>query len=215
MKKRIQNIVMALLMLVMSLNAFAPAVYAAEALNVEIPVSVVLDGEVPQEAEEFHIKWKAQDSLSPMPEGSTDGVYTVEITGAGEASVPAMIYSKVGIYSYTAWQEPGSGDLGHYDSTVYKVKVYVTNAEDGSGLEYTVLAYLEDESKKLEKIQFLNTYDAPPVEEPDEPIEEEIPPVNNVVQTGQLNWPVPILITLGAIMLIMGMALRRKRKDNA
>ena len=224
MKKRIQSVVMAALMLFMSLNAFAPAVYAAESLSVEIPVSVVLSGEVPEEAEEFTIKWKAGDDVSPMPEGSVEGVYTVKITGAGENTIPAMTYSKVGIYSYSVWQESGTNALGHYDSTVYNVRVYITNAEDGSGLEYTILAYREDESKKLDEIQFHNTYDAPPVEEPetpDEDVTEEAPEVvpqetpDKLIQTGQLNWPFPILITLGAIMLAMGIALLRKRKDNA
>lgn len=224
MKKRIQSVVMAALMLIMSLNVFAPAVHAAEVLSVEIPVSVALSGEIPEEAEEFLIKWKAEDSLSPMPEGSVDGVYTVKTTGEGEVEIPAMVYSKVGIYSYTVWQEPGTSELGHYDSTVYNVKVYVTNAEDGSGLEYTILAYLEDESKKLDEIQFSNTYDAPPTEEP-EPSEEEIPEETpeeipaetpgKLIQTGQMNWPVPVLITLGAMILILGIALLRKRDDNA
>lgn len=183
MKKGMRSKVTALLILVMCLTSFTATVCAAEALSVEIPVSVALNGDIPQTAEEYTIIWKAKDDTMPMPEGSTDNVYTIKVTGANKAVLPAIVYSKTGIYEYTVWQEKGTNGNAAYDSTLYSVKVYVTNAEDGSGLESTVVAYADDGATKLDDIVFNNSYKKPPVQE-ETPVENP-PKIDVLVQTGQ------------------------------
>jgi hypothetical protein len=40
---------------------------------------------------------------------------------------------------------------------------------------------------------------------------EELPPLAELPQTGQLRWPVPVLISLGAALFVLGFALNRRR----
>jgi hypothetical protein len=38
---------------------------------------------------------------------------------------------------------------------------------------------------------------------------------DNLPQTGQLRWPVPVLTALGALLFIIGWRLNRRRNENA
>ena len=89
-----------------------------------------------------------------MPEEST-----LKIIGAGKGEFPVINYSTPGIYCYTVTQQAGSHDRGHYDATVYYVRVSVTNGEYG-GLE-AVVAVHTDAAMTSEKqdMTFTNTYD--------------------------------------------------------
>lgn len=40
-----------------------------------------------------------------------------------------------------------------------------------------------------------------------------IPPSDLLIQTGQLNWPVPLLFGLGLMFLLLGLVLRKRRDD--
>lgn len=42
-----------------------------------------------------------------------------------------------------------------------------------------------------------------------------IPPADQLIQTGQLNWPVPVLLCAGLSMLLIGCVLLRRRKQDA
>lgn len=215
MKNSMRSKVTALLILVMCLTSFAATVCAAEALSLKVPVSVTLSGDIPQTAEEYTIKWKAADAATPMPEGSTDNVYTVKVTGEGKAVLPEIVYPATGIYEYTVWQEKGSNPLATYDSSVYSVKIYVTNATDGSGLESIVVAYVDGNEKKLNDIAFHNIYKNPPAQEeaPAEPPKED--KIDVLIQTGQQNWLVFVLIGVGIVLLTFGGTLLGKRKEDA
>lgn len=41
-----------------------------------------------------------------------------------------------------------------------------------------------------------------------------VPPTDQLIQTGQLNWPVPVLICAGVLMLLIGGVLLRPRKQD-
>jgi hypothetical protein len=41
-------------------------------------------------------------------------------------------------------------------------------------------------------------------------IYDEYPPLASLPQTGQLNWPVPALFLLGALLLLLGLRLNRR-----
>ena len=49
--------------------------------------------------------------------------------------------------------------------------------------------------------------------EPSEPMESTTPKPPKLPQTGQLNWPVPLLVTAGLGMIVLGLILRRKKED--
>lgn len=41
-----------------------------------------------------------------------------------------------------------------------------------------------------------------------------VPPTDVLIQTGQLNWPVPVLFGLGLISMLLGLVLLKRREDN-
>ncbi|HZK25767.1 MAG TPA: FctA domain-containing protein, partial [Oscillospiraceae bacterium] len=88
-----------------------------------------------------------------------DGVYTVSVTGAGSTSFPAISYDRVGSYTYTLYQEPGENDKAVYDDTVYLLTVYVTNQENGTGLDTQWVLRLPQTEDKQEA-EFTNFYEA-------------------------------------------------------
>lgn len=131
---------------------------AEEAPQVSVPVTVSLTGTLPRPAEKFTIRLKADDPAYPMPEGSVEGEYTMEITGADTKSLPPIVYNRVGIYTYKITQDAGKHRGCKYDATVYYLTVYITNAEDGSGLEATAVLYPNGQGEKVESVEFRNAY---------------------------------------------------------
>ena len=117
MKKRMKVILGMIVAVVCSLTMATPA-FAAEAPEISIPVTVSLTGTLPETAEEFAMELKADDSAYPMPEGAVDGVYTMTITGADTKNIPAISYSRVGVYTYTICQKAGSSETCTYDDAV-------------------------------------------------------------------------------------------------
>lgn len=77
-----------------------------------------------------------------MPEGSTDGVYNLKIAAAGQYTLGPIAFPNMGIYQYTIRQTAGTNAKGQYDSNLYRMIIYVTNAQTG-GRETTVVVYQE------------------------------------------------------------------------
>lgn len=142
-----------LLLAILCLTAFHVSAFAAEAAEVSIPVRVEQAGGKPSPEETFTVVLQAVGE-APMPSECT-----LEITGDGGAAFPVIRYGAPGVYCYTVTQQPGSDKKGHYDETVYYVKVTVTNGESG-GLEAVVAAHTDAEmvSEKRD-IVFTNTYE--------------------------------------------------------
>ena len=220
MRRKHINFVMVLLIFTMCLIAATPKALAAEVSTVELPVTVRLTGFPPEVDEDFEIVLKSNDSAYPMPIDSSSGVYKMVITGASTAKLPEINFSALGIYTYTISQTAGADELCTYDESVYNVKVYITNAEDGSGLESTVIAYMTSEADKLDEIEFINDYE---IEIPD----DEIPggptdppatdppstePPDDAPKTGDtVIWPY-ITLFIGAIAVILILTLTGKKK---
>lgn len=129
---------------------------AGETPQVEIPVTITLEGAKPSAAEELQVILKANDPACPMPDGSVDGTYAMTITG-GTKNLPAIRFSELGIYGYTIYQEPGTHAKGTYDETVYHVTAYVTNAADGR-LEAAVVMHVDGVEAKPGSVQFTDSY---------------------------------------------------------
>lgn len=157
MKKRVQSVFAALLVVVFGMLAYGPKVLAAQVPEVEVPVKITLSGTLPGTPEQFTIRLEAEDAANPMPEGSEDGIYSMEIKGADEKSFPVITYTRVGIYNYEIYQEAGKNGDCTYDRAAYRMTVYVTNAEEG-GLESTTVLYKDNQGDKLDKAAFHNVY---------------------------------------------------------
>ena len=136
MKTKIRRFPAVLMLIVLCLTVFPVSAFGAGNAEVKIPVSVELSGEIPAQDETYTVKLSALDQ-APVPKDDT-----LKITGEGASAFPAISYSSPGIYGYKISQQAGSHGRGHYDETVYYVRVTVTNAEDG-GLEAAVAAHTD------------------------------------------------------------------------
>ena len=166
MKKRL-NVILAMVMAVMCcLTMFTPA-FAAELPEVTIPATVSLTGTRPYPAEAFTVVMKADDASNPMPAGAEGGVYNLTVTGAATENFPAIVFDKVGVYSYTIYQAEGTNSRCTYDKTVYELTVTVTNKADYSGIEATVVLYEGGEGSKLAGVDFANRYPTERTPEPE------------------------------------------------
>ena len=110
------------------------------------------EGTAPDDAM-FTFSMKADDPKYPMPEGSVDGVKTIE-TGVGEVEFGNMYYEKVGTYTYSVVEKKGDAASFTYDETQYTIKV-VVEKKDGK-LEATRTIYSGD--KTFDEIVFENHY---------------------------------------------------------
>ncbi len=165
MKKTISGIFSLALTALILLSASVSA-FATETPKVIIPVSVSLSGAVPEKSEDYTVVMKADDSSFPMPNGTQSDEYSLTVSGEGKASFPSISYNHVGVYTYTINEEKGNNEKCTYDSTVYSLTVYITNAEDGSGLEATAVLYSSLGGDKLDTAEFNNSYEAEPTPTP-------------------------------------------------
>ncbi|WP_049962354.1 Spy0128 family protein [Oribacterium sp. FC2011] len=110
------------------------------------------EGTAPDDVK-FTFSMKADDKTYPMPEGSVDGVKTIE-TGVGEVEFGNMYYEKVGTYTYSVVEKKGDAASFTYDETQYTIKV-VVEKKDGK-LEATRTIYSGD--KTFDEIVFENHY---------------------------------------------------------
>ena len=187
-----------ILIFIMCFIALIPIALAASVQSGQIPVTVSLGGSPPTIHEDYKIIMKADNSSYPMPEGSVDGVFNMIIKGADTAKLPAIEFSSLGVYTYTVSQKAGTNKLATYDNTIYNLVIYVTNAENGSGLETTMILYKLGETDKLDGVRFHNEYKKEIVHIP-EPVDPgELP------KTGTSGANI-ILTLFGVTIFIMGL----------
>ena len=126
-------------------------------------MEIKLEGTAPSPAEKYKILLKAEGSLtSPMPSGSTDEGYVLSIKGSGTEKLPVLSFESPGVHTYTISQIKGSNSQCSYDETVYTMKVYVTNNENGPGLVSEIVLTVPGMDGKPEHIIFVNKYPTVP-----------------------------------------------------
>lgn len=197
--KKWLNVFLALVMSVMCCTTMGWSADAAQLPEVSLPVSVSLSGTLPNPTENFSVVLKSSDMSYPMPEGAEGGVYTMTITGEDRESIPAIVYSRVGLYTYTVYQVPGSNERCSYDDVVYNLVVTVSNKTDYSGLEATAVLYPEEEGDKMSGVEFHNEYQVEDAVKPD---------------TGDTSsLPLYTVLLLASVGGLWGMYLVGKRKN--
>ena len=135
------------------------------------------------------------DEGAPMPEGSQDVQYTMQVEGSGVADFPAIAYESVGVYHYVITQKPGTNSSCTYDDTRYEITVTVTNQKSEPGLEVTIAIRNSQTQEKVEQVVFRNDYAYPP----------EIP------QTGE-SGSLPLMLGLWLCSLLAVAFLWKQRK---
>lgn len=158
MKKLFRCGIAALLVTMLSIQMLCMSAVAAEYPGIKLPVTIEQKGDYPYNPEEMKVILTALDETCPMPEGSVDGAYTLVVEAGTTGEIPEITFPKLGIYNYTVYQEKGSHSRGRYDETVYRMRVYVTNAESGDGFESTTLLYIDDINTKYASVNFENYY---------------------------------------------------------
>jgi pilin isopeptide linkage protein len=134
---------------------FAAEAHTATAV-LEVESQMVGD-DTPEDAE-FTFVLAADDEGTPMP--SSD---RLTIRGSGTGKFEPITYDKVGVYTYTVYQQDGQIPDYTYDQSVYHVTVTVINTDDGN-LSAGMFAQRNDESTKSGDVVFRNEYQAPETE---------------------------------------------------
>lgn len=154
------------------------------------PVQKVVNGN-PSKQETFTFQMKALTDGAPMPEGSKDGVKSVDITGSGSYEFGEMYYEKPGQWKYEITEVKGSAEGYTYDSTVYTLIVSVKEVADGTQYK---LEKTEEIVGGNGKIVFTNEYKEP------------------AVKTGDTTIVTPyIVIGISALILLLMLLLRGKK----
>lgn len=130
--------------------------------------------------------------------------YVLSIKGSGTEKLPVLSFESPGVHTYTISQIKGSNSQCSYDETVYTMKVYVTNNENGPGLVSEIVLTVPGMDGKPEHIIFVNKYPTVP-DDPDDP---------DGPQTGDSShlW---LYICLGAVSLtaLVTLFLTKRRKS--
>ncbi len=222
--KSMQKFVAALLGTALCAVLLATAAFAQGSVAVTLPVSIRTAGADPEPNAAYTVCLQAVDN-APMPDGAQNGQYSITVQGAGDYTFPQITYTAPGIYYYQISHAAGADTRCTYDATVYDVTVAITNRQDGTGLESSVTAHTGPSADKRDAMLFTNVY-APrpttpptatpaPTPKPETPVVHPAPeptPVTRVlIQTGQLNWPIPVLGGLAVVLVVVGAALTRKK----
>lgn len=202
------KLILTLLIFTLCLGMFASPAFALETPSVELPVTVTLSGTPPSDGEDYRIFLKADSPDYPMPQGSEDGVFSIDIKGGDTVKLPEIQYSSIGVHTYKIYQTNVNEDYDELVDTTYSLLVYVTYAEDGS-LETTVILYLLGEEGKANEVVFDVEYE--------EELKPEDPDKPDVPQTGDDTeiWPyIGLFISGAAMLVILGFTIKKKEIED-
>lgn len=125
----------------------------------KIPVSQTFEikNQIPDELNrEFQYTLTCGDKKNPMPEGTSEGIYTFTLKD-NDKKVIEITCEHAGVYYYNLKQQVSDKkNKFSYDEKNYQVSVYVTNSTDG-GLDTQVIVKKPDGTKTAEA-HFYNCY---------------------------------------------------------
>lgn len=127
---------------------------------VELPrTSMVfkISGDTPFEYPVFTFSLKADKAGSPMPADASGMVKTCTLQGAGAVDFGSVSVEKPGVYTYTISQEPVADAAWNCDTSVYELKIVVTQKDDGLSATKT----LAKDGQQQDEAAFVNSYRLP------------------------------------------------------
>ena len=114
-----------------------------ESVSVTLPLEQVFlaDGlPVSTSATTFQYEMLPEDQASPMPVGTSNGVYVVSMTGATTTNTTPIVYTHPGVFVYTVKAAMQNDTTGYVaDDEEYRTYVYVGRQVDNT-LDATVVA---------------------------------------------------------------------------
>ena len=109
--------------------------------------------------EEISYSLKALGTDTPMPEGAGENGYIFTLRGSQDVQVGPIEYTHGGVYEYTLSPEISEKEYYTYDTSVYHVKVYVKNTQDG---DLTALVVMENgHGEKVDSASFEHNFTGP------------------------------------------------------
>lgn len=190
-------------------------------------IKKVISGDTPSSAALFTFTLTAAKDTNPMPEGSKDGKKTIQINGAGTVDFGLITFKTAGTYEYKVQEVRGNAKGYKYDQTEYKLVYTVTD-----DLKITKAVFKgNDKVSSNDVMTFTNQYtkqkDTTPTVTPGKPVRPSRPstpstprttttPTTTVKkasvlpQTGQLWWPVWVLMAAGGVLIVSGMVKKKK-----
>lgn len=186
---------------------------------VDPPVEKIIKGKNAPADTKFQFEFKSLDSSNPMPvnaKGSVDkggpvvsqtaDTIVLQVVGAQSIEVGDITFTEAGEYCYQI-RELNTGEKNYkYDDTVYWSRFEIV--EDGGDLvlkEYLIKIgdangkeYYRGTDMQAATFTFTNEYEPP-----------ETPPPH-LPQTGQLWWPVALLLAAGAVCVAIGVYRKRR-----
>lgn len=109
----------------------------------------------PSGSSTFSFTLTARDPAFPMPEGSTNGVKTITITGSGEKDFGCWAYTREGTYCYDIAEVILSDTRYTYDESVYLITDAV---KDVNGQLVVTRSVTNEGNKQVGSCIFINTY---------------------------------------------------------
>jgi pilin isopeptide linkage protein len=162
---------------------------------VDPPVTKVVNGDTPSEAQEFRFVFRADDPLYPMPEGSSEGVKTASLMGAGSVEFGTIAYTSAGTYSYTVTEEDTGNRSYSYDKSIYRMTVTVTQNET----TLTADVQITRDGAAQESMVFVNTYS------------RNI--LRRIVRTGDSSHVLAYGVIAGAALMMLVVYIRKKKSE--
>lgn len=146
------------MLLTMLLVLILPLAVRAEgyAVQVQIPVTVDLEGDTPPEDPVFTVKIAAKTASDPLPDATALEIKVHD--GQGTGSFAPITYTVPGDYHYTVSQQPCTQSGMTCDTAVFDVTVRVVN-QDG-GLCAEAFARRSGSDRKTGVVCFVNRYQA-------------------------------------------------------
>lgn len=141
MKKRMACLILLLAVLIVPGKASA-----AELGDVLIPVTVAAEGAAREET--YTVELEALTPGCPMPAGSIGNRYRMELRKTGTIRIP---FEDLGVYDYRIRQIPGNSEGCTYDNREYRLRLFVTAAEDGTVVA-TALIFGQEGTKEPEAL---------------------------------------------------------------
>lgn len=184
----------------------------AQPCEIDPPVKKAITGDTPKTNATFRFVMEAVSNTAgfdvkkmPMPDGSVDGKKTKDIQGPQEFEFGFMRYLREGVYVYRLYEEDTNSAGYTYDTTIYMFTVTVT-LENG---RLSASGKKSVDGREVREMVFTNKYSA--TDTPPTPPGPTPPPGPRPIlpQTGQLWWPVPVLLIAGIFLTALGLVKRR------
>lgn len=132
--------------------------FAAEAALAEIPVRIQAEGGQSNREERYTVELKPVTPGAPMPADSIVETWQMQLK-AGETGYIRIPCEKLGVFDYTIRQIPGLDADCTYDPAVFRLRLLVTQGEDGEKTVNALLYGLGEE--KRASVLFQNRWALP------------------------------------------------------